>query len=75
MSNLFTELFQLKIIRLKLIRGTIDQVSSSASINWVQPRVLDKNQVKSLASRLNEWRSKVENVAVDVNSQAPELFA
>ncbi|TIB81483.1 hypothetical protein E3Q22_01065 [Wallemia mellicola] len=65
----------MKALSLKLIRGTIDQVSSSASINWVQPRVLDKNQVKSLASRLNEWRSKVENVAVDVNSQAPELFA
>ena len=60
---------------LKLIRGSIDQVSSTANINWVQPRVLDKNQIKSLASRLNDWRSKVENVAVDVNRQAPELFS
>ncbi|TIB64755.1 hypothetical protein E3P78_00946 [Wallemia ichthyophaga] len=65
----------MKALSLKLIRGSIDQVSGTASINWVQPRVLDKNQIKSLASRLNEWRFKVENVAVDVNSQAPELFA
>lgn len=35
----------MKALSLKLIRGTLDQVSGVARITWVQPRVLDARQI------------------------------
>lgn len=37
---------------LKLVRGSLDQVAETASISWVQPRVLDRNQIDGLRERL-----------------------
>lgn len=60
--------------RLKLIRGTLDQVSSSATISWVQPRVLDRPQIEALRARLDEWTDKVSAQGEYARAQAPELF-
>lgn len=63
------------IHRLKLIRGTLDQPSSTVTITWVQPRVLDRQQIDQLKTRLVEWSDKVQAVAMHARSQAPALFA
>ncbi len=47
---------------LKLIKGSIDQVNSIADIHWVQPRVLDAEQTKALATRLEDWCERVGKV-------------
>ena len=39
------ELLVMKALSLKLVKGTIDQVEQFVQMNWVQPRVLDKEQV------------------------------
>ncbi|BGP19739.1 hypothetical protein JCM10213_004387 [Rhodosporidiobolus nylandii] len=49
----------MKALALNLIRGTLDAVSSTASISWVQPRVLDKTQIDALRARLADWTDKV----------------
>ncbi|GAA6044442.1 hypothetical protein JCM8097_006649, partial [Rhodosporidiobolus ruineniae] len=49
----------MKALALKLIRGTLDQVSSLASISWVQPRVLDRPQIAGLRARLADWTDRV----------------
>lgn len=56
---------------LKLIRGSIDQVDETAHITWVQPRVLSRDQVGALSTRLAEWCKKLESVEQRI---APELL-
>ncbi|KAK3305540.1 uncharacterized protein B0T15DRAFT_502625 [Chaetomium strumarium] len=63
----------MKALSLGLLRGTIDQVDQVAHINWVQPKVLDMQQIENMRQRLLEWDSSVnqlgnwiENVGQDV---------
>jgi len=49
------ELLVMKALAQGLVRGAIDQVSSSVHMTWVQPRVLDTTQLSSMVSRLNFW--------------------
>ncbi|KAM0789232.1 hypothetical protein ACM66B_000075 [Microbotryomycetes sp. NB124-2] len=65
----------MKALSLKLIRGTIDQVASSTTISWVQPRVLDRGQIGGLRDRLTDWSDQVSAVGDFAQQQAPELFA
>jgi 26S proteasome regulatory subunit N9 len=55
------EIILLKALSLNLIKGVIDQVDESIYVTWVQPRVLDLNQVKSLNSKIGNWVEKVES--------------
>jgi 26S proteasome regulatory subunit N9 len=47
---------------LKLIKGTLDEVDKKATITWVQPRVLSREQIGVLATRLDGWVSKLNAV-------------
>ena len=40
------ELMVMKALSLGLLKGTIDQIDQKVNITWVQPRVLDKKQVR-----------------------------
>lgn len=59
----------MKALSLKLIKGSLDQVSQMARITWVQPRVLDRRQIEALQARLNTWCQKVEQVSEFVKTQ------
>lgn len=63
-----------RVRRLNLIRGTIDQPASVASISWVQPRVLDRDQIAGLRDRLGDWSDKVTAMGEFVRSEGRELF-
>ncbi len=43
---------------LGLIRGSIDQVDGTVSVTWVQPRVLDRDQLALLNDQLSTWTDK-----------------
>ena len=59
------ELLVMRALSLGLIRGKIDEVDTVVNVKWVQPRVLDKNQIKTIQTRLDEWSAKVnENVSL-----------
>ncbi|XP_024082832.1 26S proteasome non-ATPase regulatory subunit 13-like [Cimex lectularius] len=53
------ELLVMKALAEELVKGSIDQVEGTVHINWVQPRVLNKQQIISLIDVLNEWQNKV----------------
>ncbi|MCJ1308612.1 26S proteasome regulatory subunit [Agyrium rufum] len=53
------EILIMKALSLGLLRGSIDQVSEVARINWVQPKVLDLGQIDSMRKRLKDWDSSV----------------
>ena len=40
------ELLVMKALSLGLVKGSIDQVEQKAHMTWVQPRVLDREQVR-----------------------------
>ncbi|KDQ08980.1 hypothetical protein BOTBODRAFT_37509, partial [Botryobasidium botryosum FD-172 SS1] len=65
----------MKALSLHLIRGTLDQVSSTAHISWVQPRVLSRQQIGELAVRLGGWCEKLQKTENFVKDNQPELFA
>lgn len=57
------ELLLIKALSLGLIRGTMNEVAQSIQVDWVQPRVLDRNQMQSLKSSISVWKSRVSEIA------------
>ncbi|KAF5372446.1 hypothetical protein D9757_009901 [Collybiopsis confluens] len=56
------EHLMMKALSLKLIQGSMDQVSQKAQITWVQPRVLSRPQIGDLAKKLDSWVNKLNAV-------------
>jgi len=56
------EFLVMKSFSLKLIRGSIDGLEKTVSISWVQPRILDINQVAKLKDRFANWTLSVNQV-------------
>ena len=61
----------LRTCSLGLVRGTLDEIDQKAHITWVQPRVLDREQIGALAERLKAWTDKLKNVEQRI---APEVL-
>ena len=49
----------MKALSLKLMKGSIDQVDSCVRVTWVQPRVLNLEQIDAMRIRLAEWSAEV----------------
>ena len=62
----------MKALSLKLISGSLDQVDQNVIITWVQLRVLSREQIGSLAKRLEGWVDKLNQVEQRI---APEVLA
>jgi len=68
------ELLVMKALSLGLIKGSIDEVNQMVHITWVQPRVLDIQQITSLRGMLGTWSEKVKSSVYLVEDQVPELL-
>lgn len=53
------EFLLIRAISCKIIRGTIDQVDQSITVNWIQPRLLDLDQIADLYNSISTWNKKV----------------
>lgn len=53
------ELLVMKALAIGLVKGSIDQVAQEVHLNWVQPRVVDKSQIKTMVKRLDTWLADV----------------
>lgn len=65
----------LKALAVGAMRGTIDECAQQATINWVQPSVLNMEQVAQLQKRLAQWSVKIEKAQQFVSSQGKDLLA
>lgn len=65
----------MKAFSLGLLKGSIDQVDEIASINWVQPKVLDFKQIENMQSRLQEWDSNVNSLGNWIESKGQDLWS
>ncbi|KNC79803.1 hypothetical protein SARC_07815 [Sphaeroforma arctica JP610] len=54
------ELLIMAAISRKLIEATIDGVAETTSVFWVHPRVLDRVQIGTMATKLEQWAKSVE---------------
>ena len=65
----------MKALSLGLLRGTIDQVAEVARISWVQPKVLDRNQVSGMRERLREWDQGVNRLGNWIEGVGKDVWA
>lgn len=65
----------MKALSLGLLKGTIDQVAEIARISWVQPKVLDKNQIAGMRERLVEWDQGVSKLGNWIEGVGKDVWA
>ncbi|KAM4617380.1 26S proteasome non-ATPase regulatory subunit 13 [Discoglossus pictus] len=68
------ELLVMKALSVGLLRGSIDEVDKKVHITWVQPRVLDLQQIKGMKDRLEFWCTDVKSMELLVESQAHDIL-
>uniref|UniRef100_A0A671WLZ5 26S proteasome non-ATPase regulatory subunit 13 n=1 Tax=Sparus aurata TaxID=8175 RepID=A0A671WLZ5_SPAAU len=68
------ELLVMKALSVGLIKGNIDEVDQKVQMTWVQPRVLDLQQIKGMKERLDFWCGDVKNMAMLVEQQAHDIL-
>ncbi|KAG8563789.1 hypothetical protein GDO81_016201 [Engystomops pustulosus] len=68
------ELLVMKALSVGLLRGSIDEVDKRVHITWVQPRVLDLQQIKGMKDRLESWCTDVKSMEMLVEHQAHDIL-
>lgn len=68
------ELLIMKALAQGLVRGAIDQVSGVVNMTWVQPRVLDRQQVASMVNTLDVWMQSITNMEQLIENRANEIL-
>ncbi|XP_043219593.1 26S proteasome non-ATPase regulatory subunit 13-like isoform X2 [Amphibalanus amphitrite] len=68
------ELLVMKALAQNLVRGHIDQVDRTVNLVWVQPRVLDKNQLSSMIERLDVWCRDVQSMEMLLENKAHDIL-
>jgi 26S proteasome regulatory subunit N9 len=53
------EFLLIRAISVGIIRGSIDQVEGFISVSWIQPRLLDGQQIGELLRAVETWNDKV----------------
>ena len=69
------EILVMKALSLGLLRGSIDQVAGVARIQWVQPKVLDLEQVGAMRGRLREWDGSVNELGNWIEGVGRDVWA
>merc|ERR1719239_332348 len=68
------EVMVMRALSLDLVRGSIDEVEGKINITWVQPRVLDKQQLGSMRERLSVWLEDVTSMQKMLVHQAGSIL-
>jgi len=68
------ETIVMKAIAKGLVDGTIDEVAQKVHMTWVQPRVLDRSQIGSMISRLDDWKQEINHVESLMEEHASEIL-
>jgi 26S proteasome regulatory subunit N9 len=69
------EVIVMKALSKGLVKGTINQIDRAVRFSWVQPRVLDMDQLGKMRDRLGEWLAAVKKGSKLMRDGAPELMA
>ncbi|KAH3676076.1 hypothetical protein WICMUC_002373 [Wickerhamomyces mucosus] len=64
----------MKALSLGLLKGSIDQVEQTITINWVQPRIVNTTQIENMKERLVEWDSNVAKLGQFMEENGKEIW-
>ena len=56
------ELLVMKALSQGLVRGKIDEVEQVVMLTWVQPRVLDRQQLNTMTNKIQSWSTSVQSM-------------
>ncbi|KAI1760923.1 hypothetical protein GGR53DRAFT_507827 [Hypoxylon sp. FL1150] len=65
----------MKALSLGLVRGTIDEVDEIVNFTWVQPRVLDMDQIASMNKLLGDWGENVNKLGNWIEATGQDIWA
>jgi len=68
------ELLVMRALSLELVKGSIDQVDQYVHMTWVQPRVLDRQQIGVMVQRLKNWSVDVKSMESLVEVKAADIL-
>ncbi|CRK87907.1 CLUMA_CG001694, isoform A [Clunio marinus] len=68
------ELLIMKALAQGLVRGAIDQVAGVVNMTWVQPRVLNRDQVSNMAKTLDTWIQSITSMEQLIETRAAEIL-
>lgn len=74
LSNEKIEFLVMKALSRGLIKGQIDQVSGSIHVSWVQPRVLDCDQLVTLQTKIENWVKSIGSMEQMIETNAAEIL-
>ncbi|GMM36550.1 proteasome regulatory particle lid subunit [Saccharomycopsis crataegensis] len=65
------EFLVMRALSLGLIKGFIDQIKQTVTVSWVQPRIMNRDQITSMKTKLENWSSNVNKLSgfVEVNGE------
>lgn len=65
----------IKCFSLNLIKGNINQIDQLLTVTWLQPRILNLDQIKTLYDNLNNWNGLVDRLADQVHKNGGSIWA
>jgi len=61
------ELLIMRVLSLGLIKGKINQINQTVTITWIIPRILNKEQIGTLAKQFEHWDHIISKALDDIN--------
>lgn len=68
------ELLIMKALSQGLVKGRIDEVEQCVMLTWVQPRVLDKQQLVTMTNKIESWCQSVQSMELMIENKAGEIL-
>jgi 26S proteasome regulatory subunit N9 len=68
------EIYIMKAIAKGLIKGAIDEVGRKVHMTWVLPRVLNRQQIGGMISRLDSWKKEIKQVEMLMEDNADDIL-
>lgn len=65
----------IKCFSLNLFKGYINQIDEILTVTWLQPRILNLNQIKTLSDHLNSWDRQVKQLSEEVYTNGGSVWA
>jgi len=68
------ELLIMKALSQGLVKGRIDEVEQCVMLTWVQPRVLDRQQLVTMTNKIGSWCESVQSMELTIETRAGEIL-
>uniref|UniRef100_A0A8W8MJE7 26S proteasome non-ATPase regulatory subunit 13 n=1 Tax=Magallana gigas TaxID=29159 RepID=A0A8W8MJE7_MAGGI len=74
LPNNEVEMLVMKALSLGLVKGSIDEIDQKVHMTWVQPRVLDLQQIATMQKRLEQWTEDVSGMEQLLEVKAKDIL-